>query len=628
MRTYLRVLAYTRPYTDYLPQFLVVTFFAILFGLLNLVLVIPLLEVLFDQTANAEIAQAYATAPSFDGSLRYFQDLFYYHFFQFIESNGKLGALKYVCVLLVASVFLANVFRAGSNLMLASIRIKLVKKLRQHIFDHVSRLPLGYFSEQRKGDLLTRMSSDAVEVEYTVVNSLKVYFKEPFQIVAYFIMLFAISPTLTFITLFTIPISAGIIARVIRSLKRPARQGQNLVGKLMNKTEELLSGMRIVKIFTAEGGLSNKFASESQKLAGIQWRMARKFEVAAPLSEFLNVTVVAVILFVGGRMIISGESTLEASEFIGFLAIFSQVVRPAKALSNAFNGLQKGLAAADRIFELLDEPEEPIAADEGIALNTLKDSIHLQDVKFRYQPDLPWVLQGISLTINRGETVALVGPSGSGKSTLVDLIGRFYDPEEGTIFLDQHPLPAYQLPHLRQHIAMVTQESILFNDTIYQNILFGKPTATRQEVEQAAQVAQAHDFILESEKGYDTIIGDQGTKLSGGQRQRLSIARAVLKDPDILILDEATSALDSESEMLVQKALDNLLKGRTAIVIAHRLSTIRSANKIVVLDGGKIQEVGTHDELVKKQGLYQRLSEMQWMNQEGSQKRKKGDISG
>ena len=595
---------------------MVVTLLSVIFGLLNLVLVIPLLEVLFDQTTVPNPALLVTERPPFEFSIAWAKSLFNYYFYDNIINHGRLAALKFVCLLIVVSIFLANLFRALSNLYMASMRIRLLRKLRQHIFEHVSRLPLAFFTEQRKGDLLTRMSSDAVEVEYSVVSSLRAYFKEPLQIIAYFVMLFAISPSLTLLTLLTVPLSGGIIARVIRSLRKPARSGQNLVGALLNRTEEMLSGLRIVKAFTAEKALQRSFEQENQKLARVQWSMSKRMELAAPLSEFLNVAVVSAILYFGGRMILNGESQLEASEFIGFLAIFSQISRPAKVLSNALNGIQKGLAAADRIFELLDEKPEVSAemnTPQPLIMNT---GISFQNVSFRYQEDLPWVLKEINLTLPKGKTIALVGASGSGKSTLADLIPQFYTPTEGQITWDGTPLQEISLERLRSTIAMVTQESILFNDTLYNNIRFGNPQATREQIEAAAKMAQAHDFILESEDGYDTTIGDQGSKLSGGQRQRLAIARAVLKDPQVLILDEATSALDTKSERLVQEAFQALLKGRTALVIAHRLSTIQSADQILVMEEGKIVESGTHAELQEQGGLYKKLLEMQWYKDE------------
>ncbi|MEL6535448.1 MAG: ABC transporter ATP-binding protein [Bacteroidota bacterium] len=614
MRTFFRVLAYSKPYSHYIPQFVIVTILAIIFGLLNLVLVVPLLEVLFDSNATPTVPQKYQRLPAFSLTASWFRGVFYYYFYGLIAEQGKLGALTFVCILVVASVFLANLFRAISNLILARTRIRLVRRIRQHLFEHVSTLPLGYFTEQRKGDLLTRMSSDAAEVEFTIVNSLRVYFREPFQILAYFVFMFVISPTLTLITLITIPISAGLIARVIRSLRKPARQGQNIIGGLMNRTEELLTGMRIVKAFTAEKHLQEQFGEENRKLSRVQWRIAKRAELAAPMSEFLNVSVVAVILFVGGRMILTGSSSLEASQFIGFLAIFSQVVRPAKMLSNSFNGLQRGLAAADRMFALLDESQERITSEGSLPMEEVQQGLEFKDLRFRYHEDLPWVLDGVSFRVPKGQTVALVGPSGAGKSTLIDLIPRFYDPQQGSVLWDGKPSDQYELTQLRSRVAMVTQESILFNDSIFENIAFGKPGATEDEVVAAAKVANAHEFILSTERGYETVIGDQGTKLSGGQRQRLAIARAVLKNPDILILDEATSALDSESETLVQSALENLLQNRTAVVIAHRLSTIRNADCIVVMEEGKIIETGTHEQLMGTPGLYKKLIEMQWQN--------------
>jgi ATP-binding cassette, subfamily B, bacterial MsbA len=428
-------------------------------------------------------------------------------------------------------------------------------------------------------------------------------------LIAYFIGLFTISFKLTMITILILPLSGGIISYVARQLKRRARQSQETLGRLNTILDEVLSGMRIVKAFNANKQVSNHFEKEVHNYARFTFSMQRKFALASPISEFLGIFVVAAIILIGGNMILQGSDALNASKFITFVAIFSQVLNPAKALSNSFSSLQRGIAAGERVFSITEQ--EPAIQNKPHAqtMDKFERSIRYEGVHFAY--DEEEVLKGIDLTINKGEMVALVGPSGGGKSTLADLLPRFYDPTKGVIKIDSIALTDYTVESIRAHMGIVAQESILFNDTIFNNIAFGQENATLEQVIEAARIANALEFIEQLEEGFETTIGERGTKLSGGQRQRISIARAVLKNPEILILDEATSALDSESERLVQEALQNVMKGRTSLVIAHRLSTIQKADKIVVIQGGRIVESGTHQELVEQKGLYMKLFEMQ-----------------
>jgi len=441
------------------------------------------------------------------------------------------------------------------------------------------------------------------------MNSLKAVLKEPITIIVYFAILFTISFKLTLFTLLVLPFTGGVLAEIIKRLKRQARQSQESLGRIVNILDETFGGIRVVKAFNARGFIIKKMEDESDYYRKVNKSMSYKNELASPVSEVLGVIIVAAIIFFGGNMVLSEDSTLKPEVFLGFLAIFAMIIQPAKAFSNGITALQKGTASANRIFEVIDTVPAIQNHPNAVSLDHFKDRIQFVNVTFAYN-DNP-VLKNINLEIPKGKMVALVGPSGGGKSTLADLIPRFYDPSSGEVQIDGLPITRYEIKSLRQHMGIVTQESILFNDTIFNNIAFGMPNATLEEVAQAAKVANAHDFILQSEHGYNTVIGERGSKLSGGQRQRLSIARAVLKNPPILILDEATSALDTESEKLVQEALFNLMKNRTSIVIAHRLSTIQHADEIVVIQDGKIVERGTHEQLTQLGGIYRKLSDFQ-----------------
>ncbi|MGB3850781.1 MAG: ABC transporter ATP-binding protein [Tunicatimonas sp.] len=608
MNTYLRILSFARPYRRYLPQYLLFAILAIIFGLINFTLLIPLFNVLFDQVGSEE-ADQWQSLPPFSLSVDYLIGVFNYYFLEIIKQHGRVGALVFVCIIIVASVLLANLFRYLSALTLAKVRARVILKLRMRIFDQVTQLHLGYFSTERKGDILSRITNDVQEVEYSVVNTLRVAFKEPATIIGYFLVLLFMSVKLTLFTVLVMPISGYIIAQIAKRLKAKATQSQESLGRLLSLLDETLSGMRIVKAFNARPLIRRRFEQEVSVYARLNVSMARKQEAASPLSEFVGVAVVAGILLYGGVLVLNDNSELSASEFITYIILFSQILPPAKAISNALSSIQRGLASGERIFSIIDTP--PLIQDQPDAqeLGRFEHQIRFEGVSFAYEQDA--VLRNINLTVEKGTTVALVGPSGGGKSTLADLIPRFYDPTDGTIYLDGQPLTSYTVASVRQQMGVVTQESILFNDTIFNNIAFGKPDASFEEVTRAASIANAHDFIMETPEQYHTLVGERGTKLSGGQRQRISIARAVLKNPPILILDEATSALDSESERLVQEALTNLMKNRTSVVIAHRLSTIQHADEIVVVQRGEIIERGRHDALVEQGGLYSKLSAMQ-----------------
>jgi subfamily B ATP-binding cassette protein MsbA len=477
------------------------------------------------------------------------------------------------------------------------------------LFRNVSGLHIGYFNNQRKGDLISRFTNDMAEVEGAVVNSLKFVLKEPITIIVYFGVLFFISFKLTLFTLILLPVTGGILAEIIKRLKKKALLSQQSLGRIVNILDETFSGMRVVQAFNARNFLLKKVDQETTYHRKVNLSIARKNELASPVSETLGVMIVAGILFFGGSLVLDKTSGITPSEFLLFLGVFAQVIQPAKNFSNGITSVQKGTISAQRIFSVIDTTPHIRNKPDARMLDTFKQQIEFKNVSFAYDKD--HVLRDINLTIQKGKTIALVGPSGGGKSTLADLVPRFYDPASGEVLLDGISLADYEVESLRQVMGVVTQESILFNDTIFNNIAFGMENVPKEDVIHAAKVANAHDFIIETEQGYQTTIGERGAKLSGGQRQRISIARAVLKNPPILILDEATSALDSESEKLVQDALNNLMQNRTSIVIAHRLSTIQHADEIIVVQGGRIVERGRHEDLIGKSGLYRKLNEIQ-----------------
>ena len=608
MKTYLRILSFAKPYRRFIPQYLLFASLSILFGLINLTLLIPLFEVLFNQVDETMLTEM-RNAPAFSLSVDYVINTFNYYFLAIVDTRGKVGALTFVCGIIVISVFLSNLFRYVSGLTLAKIRASVIQKLRMRIFDQVSQLHLGYFTNEQKGDIMSRMTNDVQEVENSVVNTLKVAFRDPATIIGYFAVLLLMSPQLTVFVLLVLVLSGVIISQINKRLKKKATESQESLGRIVGILNEVLSGMRIVKAFNARPLIQHTFEKEVQHYARTNVAMARKQELASPTSEFLGVTVVAGILLFGGILVLNNDSSLSASEFITYIIIFSQMLNPARSITNAISSIQRGLASGERIFRIVDTQPQIVEKENARPLPAFEREIRFENISFAYEDEL--VLQNINLTLEKGKTIALVGPSGGGKSTLADLLPRFYDPTEGNIFLDDVPLDEYQIKALRQHMGIVTQESILFNNTSFNNITFGKPDATEEEVVQAAKIANAHEFILETPEQYQTVVGERGSKLSGGQRQRISIARAVLKNPAILVLDEATSALDSESERLVQEALTHLMQNRTSLVIAHRLSTIQHADEIVVVQQGRIVERGTHLELVEEGGLYRKLTQMQ-----------------
>ncbi len=606
MKTYLRILSYARGLGWYIPQYVITALLYAIFSVVNIALLGPMLEVLFNKGEDRIIENI---APEFSFSFNYFIDIFNYYFNSYMIDQGPMGALKFVAVAIVFTALLSNVFRYIASILLAIIRIKVVRNLRNDVFEKTIDLDIGYFTTERKGDVMLKITSDVQQIEGAIMDSLKIILLDPALIVGYFVTLFMISPMLTLYSLILLPLSGGLIAGIAKRLRLAASKTQGSLGRIANHVAEAISGIRLIKAFSAKNYILKKFGKEVDTYSSLSISMAKKFDLAGPVSEFLGITVVAGILLLGGAMVLDVESGLEAPYFITFIIVFSRVLQPAKAISTSFTTIQRAIASGERIFAITDTKPEIFEKPEAEVINEFKRSLEFKNVCFAYENET--VLQDISFRLDKGKTIALVGMSGGGKSTIADLIPRFYDPTDGIITIDDISLKDCTLESLRQHMGIVTQQSILFNDTVFNNIAFGKENPKEENVIRAAKIANAHDFIMEMEFGYQTSVGEDGGKLSGGQRQRLSIARAVMANPPILILDEATSALDSHAEHLVQEAITKLMENRTSLVIAHRLSTIQHADEILVVEKGKVVERGTHNELVEKKGVYQSLRAMQ-----------------
>ena len=609
MQTYLRILSFAKPIGNLASRYFILSILYSIFSAARIGLLIPILDLMFKTTT---VDREIKPIPEFDilHLKVYLEGLFNFYINTSILEHGPFQALKFVCVVILISAVLSSIFRYLSDIILEVVNNNLYYNMQTKLFDKINSLPLGYFTNEKKGDLMSRMTNDLGMVQRTVMSSMTVVFREPLMIIIYFIILMNISVKLTMMALLILPISGVIIASLAKRLKRRAKLSQESAGRLTVLLEESLSGMRIIKAFTATKYIIRKFSEEVGLYRKINISIAKRKELASPLSEFLGIIVVLGIVLYGGEMILTQNSSgMSGSTFITFIAIFSQILTPAKNISKSLSEIQKGIASADRIFEIIDTESTIKEKENALELKSFNDAISFRNISFSYKDEL--VLKDINFEVKKGHTVALVGPSGGGKSTLADLVPRFYDALEGELAIDNIPIKDYKIESLRRKMGIVTQESILFNDTIFNNIAFGVPEANINDVIEAAKIANAHDFIMQSESGYETMIGERGSKLSGGQKQRLSIARAILRNPDILILDEATSALDSTSERLVQEALTKLMAGRTSIVIAHRLSTIQHADEIIVLKKGQIAERGTHEDLVEKKGLYNTLIEMQ-----------------
>jgi len=569
---------------------------------------IPLLEVLFNQV-DYDISKNIVNNGEFKFSIDYLKSTFYSHFSDIIQTNGRKEALKFVCSIILISVFLANIFKYLSSLIIAKVRVRVVTNIRNSLFEKIINFRINFFTNEKKGDVISRLTSDIQQIENSVINSVTVLFKEPALLLGLFFILSAISIKLTVYTLVLIPVSGFIISNIAKHLKVKAAFSQTALGNINNIINETLDGIRIIKLFTANSFIKNRFGNEVTEYGRQNYSMYKRFELSNPVSEFLGIVTVSVILFVGGGMVLESSSDITASEFIAFIIIFSQVLPPAKAITGAFNTIQRGVASADRVFEFIDKDKTDEEDKGKESIETLNKSIEFENVSFAYENDN--VLNKISFKINRGESIAIVGPSGGGKSTIIDLLSKFYTLKNGSIKIDGKNINKYKTDDIRKMIGIVTQESLLFHDTIKNNICFGSEKYDNNKLKKASEIANAYGFIEKLDEKYDTIIGERGLKLSGGQRQRICIARAIYKDPPILIFDEATSSLDSKSEKSVQTAVEKVMKERTTIIIAHRLSTIKNVDKIIVIDKGQIVETGSHKELIKKNNIYSKLSKMQ-----------------
>nr|WP_294940668.1 ABC transporter ATP-binding protein [uncultured Mucilaginibacter sp.] len=608
MKTYFRLLSFAKPIGKFAVPYVIFTLLYVIFSTSVIVLIGPLLTTLFDfggETAKAAASAAKPSALDISGWFKYY--LQYY-----LTNYDRWTALKFVCAVTVVSVFLGNFFRYLSQRIMENLRVYTLLNLRREVFNNVMNLHLGFFNNERKGDILTKVSSDVQVVQFSVTSTLQVVVKEPLQLIGFLVALFLISVKLTLISLLVLPLSGFIISRIVKRLKAQAIAGQQSYSNMISYLDEALSGIKIVKAFNATDFVKERFNEENKRYSKIAKSMARRQQLASPVSEALSITMVAFIMLYGGYMIFNHTSELNAKNFVSFIVLFSQLVRPAKAITDSFGNIHSGIAAGERVLALIDEKPLVMDAKDAVELTGFNDAIRFENVTFAYLEKQ--VLSNVNITVPKGKSVALVGPSGGGKSTMMDLIPRFMDPQEGTITIDGKDIKQVSSYSLRALMGVVNQESVLFNDTIYNNIAFGKKDVQPGEVEAAARIANAHNFILETDKGYDTNVGDRGAKLSGGQRQRICIARAVLNNPPIMLLDEATSALDTESEKLVQDALNNLMKNRTSLIIAHRLSTIQNADIIIVLEAGKVVEQGSHQELMLNKGTYRKLIDMQAFN--------------
>ena len=605
MKGYLKFLRFTLKYKYFAIMNVLCNVLSSIFGLFSIASIMPLLDVLFSSQQAPKTNLSEQNGFSFNRFFDILKDTIWAYKNEYGASNVLLG----ICVFVIIMISFKNLFRYLALYFMVPMRNYIVSDYRVAAYNRILVLPLSYFSNEKKGDLLSRMTSDMHQIEAAVMSSLEAFTKEPITILISLVSLIWVSPILTLIVFCTLPISGLFTALIGKLLKRQTARSQAKFGEVVSLIEETLMGVRVIKAFNAQDFLFKRFSKQNKLYTDLNIKSNRTSDGTSPISETITISVFAVILWIGGGMVLSNDGSMTASVFIGYLAVFSQLLSPAKAFSTAYNSMNKGLASIERVEEIINSHEVIIEKENAVSVSEFKDCIEFKNVSFKYEEE--WVIHHLNLTIKKGQTVALVGPSGSGKSTLTDLIPRFYDPSEGAILIDGIDIRDYKILDLRGLMGIVTQESILFNDSIANNISFAKQNISKQQIEDAAKIANAHNFITETENSYETNIGDRGNKLSGGQKQRLSIARAVNTNPDILILDEATSALDTGSERLVQDALSNVMLNRTTIVVAHRLSTIKNADLIVVLEKGKIVQQGNHAALIQQDGMYKQLIEMQ-----------------
>jgi subfamily B ATP-binding cassette protein MsbA len=617
MKNFFGVLKYVRGYWRYGSLNILFNILQVFFNLFSLIAIIPLIKLLFSSEPSVFQTIVAKGEPALGLSINKDLDWVNWKISSSVMASsdidtGRMHVLMWICIGLIVAIFFKSLFRYLAMYFLAVIRNGVVRDFRNKMFTKALRLPLSWYSNERKGDLMSRMSADVQEVEWSIMSSLEMIFREPVTIVLYLATLIMLSPQLTLFVLLMVPLVGGVLGLVAKSLKRTSGKAKDQLGTLLSMMEEMLGGLRIIKGFNAEKKVSQRFGEENQAYTKTMIRNYRRVDLASPLSELLITIIFAIVMYYGGKLVLTPDGGMTGEKFIGYLAVFSQIIAPVRQATQAFYNVKKGLASVERINVVLHAEETISDIQHPQEIETFKNEIEYKEVSFAYlRGDLGYALKNINLKITKGKSIALVGQSGSGKTTLADLLPRFYEPSSGEILLDGTNTKNIRMHDLRNLMGIVSQESILFNDTVHNNIAFGIENASREKVIEAAKVANAHDFIMEMPDGYDTNIGDRGGKMSGGQRQRMSIARAVLKNPPILILDEATSALDTGSERLVQEALNNLMLNRTSVIIAHRLSTIQHADEIIVLEKGNIIERGTHTELLNKNGAYRRLYDLQ-----------------
>ena len=606
MHFFLRILKYIKTYSSYVFLNIFSNILSVIFSLFSLTMVIPFLGILFGTQEKTH----QASTLTLDASS--IKENFYFLISKTIDEKGNVEALLLICILVLAMFFLKNLFRYLALFFLTPIRNGIIHDIRIDLHKKILDLDISFIGTKRKGDLTSRMTSDLVEIEWSIMGALEMLFKDPIAIILYLSTLIFISPQLTIFVIILFPIAGILIGYIGKSLKNSSKLGQDKLAYIMSIIDENIFGLRIIKTFNAENFINSKFEKSSNDYKKIMTSILRKKDLSSPMSELLSTIVMVIVMWFGGQLVLSEDSILSPQEFIGYILIFSQIIPPVKSLTNSYYYIQKGSAAAERVYEILDQENNIVNKNNGHKIHNLKKSIDFIIKSFRYENIN--VLNNINFSIKKGQKVALVGQSGGGKTTLADLLPRFYDLENGEINIDDINIKDIDIYSLRNIISIVSQDSILFNDSIYNNIKIGNLNATNEDIINAAKAANAHEFILQCEDSYQTNIGNAGEKLSGGQKQRISIARAILKNPEILILDEATSSLDSESENLIQEALTNLMKDRTSLVIAHRLSTIENADNIIVLKEGEIIEQGSHSELIAKDGPYRKLHDLQYKN--------------